>query len=186
MCARHDGIVNSRHTKLLCRNVSWWLRTVVVRENCSSSSSRRENDAKEISQGKNLAFSTPSCVTEMRLLSPSAWEVHTVNMKQPGDGGKKEKNISNILCFLYSYVNIGVSEYSIFSTDLQNDERGRGGGGCKTYNCCSVLERLGIGKGQGRSKIVKWGKDKLKIQRQRERQNVQLALEANVYMTFVL
>lgn len=63
----------------------------------------------------------------MRLLSPSAWEVHTVNMKQPGDGGKKEKT-SNILCFLYSYVNIGVSEYSIFSTDLQNDERGRGGG----------------------------------------------------------
>lgn len=166
MCARHDGIVNSRHTKLLCRNVSWWLRTVVVRENCSSSSSQRENDAKEISQGKNRAFSTPSCVTEMRLLSPLAWEVHTVNMKQPGDGGKKRKNISNILCFLYSYVNMGVSECSIFSTDLQNDG---GWGWCK---CCSVLERLGTGKGQGRSKTVKWGKDKLKIQRQRERQNV--------------
>lgn len=27
----------------------------------------------------------------MRLLSPSAWEVHTVNMKQPGDGVKKKK-----------------------------------------------------------------------------------------------
>lgn len=185
MCARHDGIVNSRHTKLLCRNVSWWLRTVVVRENCSSSSSRRENDAKEISQGKNLAFSTPSCVTEMRLLSPSAWEVHTVNMKQPGDGGKKRKKHIK-----YSVRSLQLCQYrgKWILNILHRPPKWREGegGGCKTYNCCSVLERLGIGKGQGRSKIVKWGKDKLKIQRQRERQNVQLALEANVYMTFVL
>lgn len=56
MCARHDGVVNSRHTDFHCRNVSWWLRMVAVCENCTSSSSQTVKDAKEISQGEIKPF----------------------------------------------------------------------------------------------------------------------------------
>lgn len=67
MCARHDGTANSRHTDLHWRNVSWWLRTVAVCENCTSSNSQRARDAKEISQGE---INTIKCERDSRPLSP--------------------------------------------------------------------------------------------------------------------
>lgn len=51
--------------------------------------------------------------------APSSY-VHTPNMNETGDEKKKK----NILCFRYSHVNMRVSDCSIFSTDLQNDEGG--------------------------------------------------------------
>lgn len=136
MCSRHDSIVNSRHTNLHCRNISWWFRTVAVCENCTSSSSQGVKDAKEISQGEIKLFRHHH-VWKRCASSSSPLETHTRVSHEKSQEMKKAKHIKYSLCFLYSHVNMRVSDCSIFSTDHQNDERGW----CKSYNCCSVLER---------------------------------------------
>lgn len=95
MCARHDGIVNSRHTDLHCRNVSWWLRMVAVCENCTSSSSQTVKDAKEISQGDIKLFQHYHVWKRCASLYPPfplhLTQTHTPNMKKPGEWGRGER-----------------------------------------------------------------------------------------------
>lgn len=136
MCAGHDGIVNSRHSDLHCRNVSWWLRMVAVCENYTSLNSQSEGCKGSKSNqrhriGKGLGSSCSPIETCARRVEKTRW-------------GEKRWRMKYSLSFLYNNVNTRLSDCSIFSTDLQNDERGW----CKSYSCCSVSERELVRRGR--------------------------------------
>lgn len=111
----------------------------------------RVKDAKERSQGE---INTIMC--EKRLASSSS--PHGRDTRGTQEVEKKKKHIKYSLCFLNGHVNMRLSDCSIFSTDLQNDERG---GWCKSYNCCSVLERELAQGGRKTGAKEEKGKDKL-------------------------
>lgn len=168
MCVRHHDIVYSRHTGLHRRNVSWWLRMAAVCENRTSSSSQWVRDSREIIQGEIKLFQHCHVWKRHTHLSPPLTQLEMCRSKHEKPGlfcwDEKRKHIKYSLCFLYRHVNMRVSACSIFSTDLQNDERGW----CKSYNCCSVLERVGAERREGRSGSGKRGERQTDRHRQRE------------------
>lgn len=158
MYVRHGGVWNSRHTDPRRRNVSWWFRTVSVCENCTSSHTRRVKDAKEISQGeiklfqhhpvwKSHASPSSSFCSSSSFSPPETHSCQTLKSREMEK--KKAELIKPSLCFVSMRVNIRITDCSIFSPHRRNAWRRVGWGWCKTYSCCSVLER-GLTQGGGK------------------------------------
>lgn len=160
MYARHGGVLNSRHTNPHCRNVSWWFRMVSVCENCTSSSIQRVKDAKEISQGEIKLFRHDHV---WKTRAPPARDAHAPHMKKPGDAKRQAYQEVSVL----SLQSCQYEDKWLFNILHRPPKWWGEGGWCKSYNCCSVLERdFSAGRREGRSKRGERQTDR-RIQRQR-------------------